>query len=109
MSAAGKTNSTVLTEGPSRAAARAMLRGVGFTRDDLAKPIIGIANTWTETMNCNYNLRQLAARIKDGVRAAGGTPSLTCTASLRRLRLQGIVSVQVLAIPMIGLRRSSSE
>lgn len=45
---AGKTNSVTLTEGPSRAAARAMLRGVGFTREDLAKPIIGIANTWTE-------------------------------------------------------------
>ncbi len=70
----GKTNSIVLTEGPSRAAARAMLRGVGFTRDDLRKPIIGIANTWTEIGPCNYHLRDIAAAVKEGVRAAGGTP-----------------------------------
>ncbi len=71
---AGKTNSIVLTEGPSRAAARAMLRGVGFTRDDLHKPIIGIANTWTEIGPCNYHLRDIAEAVKEGVRAAGGTP-----------------------------------
>jgi dihydroxy-acid dehydratase len=70
----GKTNSIVLTEGPSRAAARAMLRGVGFTRDDLRKPIIGIANTWTEIGPCNYHLRDIAAAVKEGIRAAGGTP-----------------------------------
>jgi dihydroxy-acid dehydratase len=70
----GKTNSIVLTEGPSRAAARAMLRGVGFTKDDLHKPIIGIANTWTEIGPCNYHLRDVAAAVKEGVRAAGGTP-----------------------------------
>jgi dihydroxy-acid dehydratase len=74
MSTTGKTNSIVLTEGPSRAAARAMLRGVGFTRDDLAKPIIGIANTWTEIGPCNYHLRDIAAAVKEGIRAAGGTP-----------------------------------
>ncbi len=51
-----------------------MLKAIGFTDEDLAKPIIGIANTWIETMPCNYNLRRLAARVKDGVRAAGGTP-----------------------------------
>jgi dihydroxy-acid dehydratase len=59
----GKTNSIVLTEGPSRAAARAMLRGVGFTKDDLHKPIIGIANTWTEIGPCNYHLRDVAAAV----------------------------------------------
>jgi len=70
----GKTNSIVLTEGPSRAAARAMLRGVGFTKEDLHKPIIGIANTWTEIGPCNYHLRDIAAAVKEGIRAAGGTP-----------------------------------
>jgi dihydroxy-acid dehydratase len=74
MSTPGKTNSIVLTEGPSRAAARAMLRGVGFTKDDLHKPIIGIANTWTEIGPCNYHLRDVAEAVKQGVREAGGTP-----------------------------------
>ena len=53
---------------------RAMLKGIGFTDDDLKRPIVGIANTWIETMPCNYNLRALAAKVKEGVRAAGGTP-----------------------------------
>ena len=70
----GKTHSNVLTEGPSRAGARAMLRGVGFTREDLAKPIIGIANTWTEIGPCNFHLRAVAEAVKQGVREAGGTP-----------------------------------
>ena len=74
MSDPGKKNSVVLTEGPSRAAARAMLRGVGFTKEDLHKPIIGIANTWTEIGPCNYHLRDVAEAVKEGVRAAGGTP-----------------------------------
>ncbi|QMV18063.1 dihydroxy-acid dehydratase [Granulicella sp. 5B5] len=74
MSTPGKTNSVVLTEGPNRAAARAMLRGVGFTKEDLSKPIIGIANTWTEVGPCNYHLRDVAEAVKEGVRAAGGTP-----------------------------------
>ena len=74
MSTTGKTNSIALTEGPSRAAARAMLRGVGFTKEDLHKPIIGIANTWTEIGPCNYHLRDIAAAVKEGIRAAGGTP-----------------------------------
>jgi dihydroxy-acid dehydratase len=51
-----------------------MLKGIGFTDEDLRKPIIGIANTWIETMPCNYNLRELAVKVKEGVRAAGGTP-----------------------------------
>ena len=69
-----KRNSAVLTEGPSRAAARAMLRGVGFSKEDLHKPIIGIANTWTEIGPCNFHLRQVAEAVKQGVREAGGTP-----------------------------------
>src|SRR4030081_3461939 len=51
-----------------------MLQPIGFTDDDLARPIIGVANTWTETMPCNYHLRRLSAKVKEGIRAAGGTP-----------------------------------
>lgn len=69
-----KSRSRTITDGPQRAPARAMLKAIGFTDDDLARPIIGIANTWIETMPCNYNLRQLAVKVKEGVRAAGGTP-----------------------------------
>ena len=63
-----------LTTGPSRAAARAMLKGAGFSDEDLRKPLIGIANTWIEIGPCNLNLRELAEHVKAGVRAAGGTP-----------------------------------
>ena len=63
-----------ITEGPNRAGARSMFKAVGFTDEDLKKPIIGIANTWTEVGPCNYHLRELAAAVKEGVRAAGGTP-----------------------------------
>ena len=69
-----KHRSRALTEGPSRAAARAYLHGIGFDEDALKKPIIGVASTWIETMPCNFHLRALAAKVKDGVRAAGGTP-----------------------------------
>lgn len=69
-----KLRSYTITQGPGRAPARAMLKAIGFTDADLRKPIIGIANTWIETMPCNFNLRELAARVKEGVRAAGGTP-----------------------------------
>ncbi len=71
---AAKRNSVALTEGPARAAARAMLHAVGYTREDLSKPIIGIANTWTEIGPCNFHLRILAEAVKQGVRDAGGTP-----------------------------------
>jgi len=67
-------NSKTLYDGPSRAGARSMMKGTGLTDEDLQKPIIGIANTWIETMPCNFNLRRLAKHVKDGVRAAGGTP-----------------------------------
>ncbi len=69
-----KARSRTITEGLTRAGARAMYKAIGFTDEDLAKPIIGIANTWIETMPCNFNLRRLAAQVKEGVRAAGGTP-----------------------------------
>src|SRR5579884_517251 len=69
-----KHRSRALTEGPERAAARAYLKGIGFDDEALAKPIIAVANTWIETMPCNFHLRGLAAKVKDGIRAAGGTP-----------------------------------
>jgi dihydroxy-acid dehydratase len=69
-----KLRSYTITQGPTRAGARAMLKAIGFTDDDLRKPNIGIANTWIETMPCNYNLRALAEHVKAGIRAAGGTP-----------------------------------
>ncbi len=69
-----KRHSHALTDGPDRAGARAMLKAIGFTDDDLSQPIIGVATTWIETMPCNINQRRLATFVKDGIRAAGGTP-----------------------------------
>ena len=66
--------SRALTDGMDRAGARAMLKGTGFTDADLKKPLIGVANTWIETMPCNLNLRSLAEHVKRGIRDAGGTP-----------------------------------
>src|SRR3981081_2702219 len=74
MAYALKHNSTSLRSGRDRAPARSFYKAIGFTDEDLQKPIIGIANTWTETMPCNYGLRDLAVKVKEGVRAAGGTP-----------------------------------
>jgi len=69
-----KHRSRALTEGPERAAARAYLHGIGYTAEDLAKPIVGVAHSWIETMPCNFNNRVLAAKVKEGIRTAGGTP-----------------------------------
>jgi dihydroxy-acid dehydratase len=69
-----KLQSHTITQGRDRAPARSMLKAIGFTDEDLAKPIIGVANTWIETMPCNFNLRDLAVQVKEGIRAAGGTP-----------------------------------
>jgi dihydroxy-acid dehydratase len=69
-----KRHSAALTDGVARAPARAMLKGTGFDDDDLARPLIGVATSWIETMPCNLNQRQLAEHVKRGVRAAGGTP-----------------------------------
>jgi dihydroxy-acid dehydratase len=69
-----KRHSAALTDGPDRAAARGMLKAIGFTDEDLAKPIVGVGTSWIETMPCNYNHRRLAEAVKVGIRAAGGTP-----------------------------------
>ncbi len=69
-----KRHSSRLTDGPDRAPARAMLKAVGFSDDDLAKPLVGVATTWIETMPCNLNQRRLAESVKAGIMAAGGTP-----------------------------------
>jgi dihydroxy-acid dehydratase len=63
-----------ITDGRDRAGARAMFKSIGFTDADLARPLIGVANTWIETMPCNFHLRRLSAKVKEGIRAAGGTP-----------------------------------
>ncbi|MCC7360265.1 MAG: dihydroxy-acid dehydratase [Anaerolineales bacterium] len=77
-----KPNSGQITDGPSRAGARSMLKAVGFTDDDLRRPLIGVANTWIEIGPCNFHLRRLAAKIKEGIRAAGGTPMEFNTVSI---------------------------
>src|SRR5436190_22823635 len=77
-----KPRSGAITDGPSRAPARAMLKAVGFTDADLKKPIIGVANTWIEIGPCNYHLRTLAEHVKEGIRAAGGTPMEFNTVSI---------------------------
>src|SRR6476620_2316778 len=69
-----KHRSRLLLDGPSRAGARAQLKGIGYDEEALAKPIIGVASTWIETMPCNFHLRALAAKVKEGIRDAGGTP-----------------------------------
>ncbi len=69
-----RTRSRVLIDGPDRAGARAMLRATGLDDDDFNRPLIGVANTWIEVMPCNFHLRRLAAKVKEGIRAAGGTP-----------------------------------
>src|ERR1700738_2162702 len=69
-----KLRSYTISQGRDRAPARAMLKAIGFTDEDLKKPIIGVANTWIETMPCNFTLRALAAHVKEGIRKAGGTP-----------------------------------
>src|SRR5438105_9094493 len=69
-----KHRSRALTDGVERAPARAYLKGIGYDDEALAKPIIAVANTWIETMPCNFHLRALSAKIKEGIREAGGTP-----------------------------------
>ena len=69
-----KHRSRAITDGPDRAPARSMFKAIGLTDEDLAKPLIGVANTWIEVMPCNFHLRRLSERVKEGIRAAGGTP-----------------------------------
>jgi len=78
----GKRYSGAITDGFARAPARAMLKAVGFKDEDLRRPIIGVANTWTEIGPCNFHLRRLAQRIKEGIRRAGGTPMEFNTVSI---------------------------
>ena len=78
----GKTRSGAITDGPSRAPARSMLKAVGFDDDALRRPIIGVANTWIEIGPCNYHLRRLGNEVKEGIRAAGGTPMEFNTVSI---------------------------
>jgi dihydroxy-acid dehydratase len=77
-----KRHSAALTDGPDRAAARGMLKAIGFDDNALARPLIGVATTWIETMPCNYNQRRLAEHVKAGIRAAGGTPMEFSTISI---------------------------
>ena len=67
-------HSRAITQGPDRAPSRAMFKAVGLTDEDLDRPLVGIANTWIVVMPCNFHLRRLSAKVKEGVRAAGGTP-----------------------------------
>ena len=67
-------HSRILLDGPDRAPARSMLRAVGLGDDDFRRPLVGVANTWIEVMPCNFHLRRLSAKVKEGIRAAGGTP-----------------------------------
>ncbi|MBX3028231.1 dihydroxy-acid dehydratase [bacterium] len=69
-----KHRSRAITDGPDRAPARAMFKAIGLTDEDLAKPLVGVANTWIEVMPCNFHLRRLSEKVKEGIRAAGGTP-----------------------------------
>jgi dihydroxy-acid dehydratase len=77
-----KRNSHAITTGPNRAPARSMLKAVGFTDEDLRKPIVGVASTWIEIGPCNYHLRRLSQKVKEGIRAAGGTPMEFNTVSI---------------------------
>jgi dihydroxy-acid dehydratase len=77
-----KPRSSIVTDGPDRAPSRAMLKAVGFTDEDLSRPIVGVANTWIEIGPCNFHLRALAAKVKEGIRAAGGTPMEFNTVSI---------------------------
>jgi dihydroxy-acid dehydratase len=77
-----KPRSSVITDGPDRAPSRAMFKAVGFKDEDLSRPIVGVANTWIEIGPCNFHLRGLAAKVKEGVRAAGGTPMEFNTVSI---------------------------
>ncbi|MGZ5320577.1 MAG: dihydroxy-acid dehydratase domain-containing protein, partial [Solirubrobacterales bacterium] len=69
-----RERSSAVFDGPERAFSRAYMKGIGFDDADLSKPVIGVANTWIEAMPCNFHLRDVAEKVKEGVRAAGGTP-----------------------------------
>ncbi len=85
-----RRRSAAVMEGPERAGARSMLKAAGFTGDDLRRPLIGVANTWIEIGPCNFHLRRLAARVKEGIRAAGGTPLEFNTVSISDAITMGV-------------------
>jgi dihydroxy-acid dehydratase len=89
-----KHRSRIITNGRDRAPARAMLKAIGFNDDDLARPIIGVAHMWVETMPCNFNHRDLAKQVKEGVRAAGATPMEFNTISISDGITMGTVSTR---------------
>src|SRR5260370_23517750 len=82
MASDAKRPSRTIFEGRERAGARSMAKAIGFTDEDLSRPIVGVANTWIETMPCNFHLRALAEKVKAGIRAAGGTPMEFNTVSI---------------------------
>jgi len=113
-----KPRSSVLTDGPHRAPARAMLRAAGLQDEDFTKPLIGIANTWIEIGPCNYHLRELAVHVRDGIRAAGGTPLEFNTVSISDGITMGtegmrasLISREVIAdsIELVNARQSSGR
>lgn len=95
-----KHRSRTLYEGRDRAPARSYLKGIGYTDDDLARPIVGIANTWTETMPCNFNLRRPAEKVKEGVRAAGGTPMEFNTVAISDGITRGTERMRIVTLPL---------
>ncbi len=112
MTIEGKRQSISLTEGPSRAAARSYLRSIGFSKDDLHKPIIGVANTWTEIGPCNYHLRDVAEAVKQGIREAGGTPMEFNTVTISdgiTMGTQGMEGVSCIARSDRGFGRASGS
>src|SRR5215470_5968474 len=89
--------SHVLYDGPERAPARSYLKAIGFGDADLARPIVGVASTWTETMPCNFGLRALAQDVKRGVKAAGGTPMEFNTIAITEGMKTSLVSREIIA------------
>src|SRR5437763_1710300 len=101
-----KQRSSIITDGRERAGARAMLKAIGFTDEDLKRPIIGVANTWTETMPCNYHLRRLAVKVKEGIRAAGGCGGqFTANTMAMVLEFIGLSPVGTASIPATDPRK----
>ena len=100
-----KHRSRALTEGRDRAAARAYLKGIGYDDEALSKPIIGVANTWIETMPCNFHLRALAKHVKDGIKAAGGTPMEFNTVAISDGITMGTRGMKTSLVSQRGRRR----
>ena len=98
-----------ITEGRDRAGARSMFKAVGYTDADLSKPLIGVANTWIETMPCNFHLRRLSAKVKEGIRAAGGTPMEFNTIAISDGETMGTEGMRASLVSRICRESSSME